>query len=93
MNKIFDNNVYIQDNLGQAMASRLSKVLDNKISHNQVKYMLNNIEYHSNILWQKVKSLVGYHESTKGCLIFDDTIQYTDNNIFCWHYYNIEYSR
>ena len=91
MDKIFDIYTdYLQVNPGQATATGLSKVLDNKISHDQITYMLNNIDNQSKDLWQNVKPLVREHESIKGCLIFDDTIihkPYTDeNNIVSWHY-------
>ena len=91
MDKIFDIYTdYLQVNSGHATATGLSKILDNKISHDQITYMLNHINHKSIDLWKQVKPLVRQHESTLGCLIFDDTIihkPHTDqNNIVCWHY-------
>ena len=46
MDKIFDIYTdYLQVNSGQATATGLSKILDNKISHDQITYMLNHITY------------------------------------------------
>jgi hypothetical protein len=91
MDKIFDIYTdYLQVNTGQATATGLSNVLDNQISHDQVTYMLNNIDHQSKDLWKKAKPLVRQHESPDACLVFDDTIihkPYTDqSNLVCWHY-------
>ena len=81
---------YLQVSLGQATATGLSKIVDNAVSHDQITRMLTNNASDSKALWLNVKSLVRQHESTEGCLIFDDSIlhkPHTDeNDIVCWHY-------
>ena len=81
---------YLQVSLGQATATGLSKIVDNAVSHDQITRMLTNKDSDSKALWLNVKPLVRQHESTEGCLIFDDSIlhkPHTDeNDIVCWHY-------
>lgn len=81
---------YIQVSHGLATATRLSRIVDNEVSHDQITRMLANNNSDSKALWLNVKSLVREHESVEGCLIFDDSIinkPHTDeNDIVCWHY-------
>ena len=75
---------------GQATATGLSAILDNKISHDRFTRMLASGKFNSKYLWKKVKKTVRQIESEDGCLILDDTIvekPWTDENeIVCWHY-------
>jgi len=75
----------------KACATDLAKLLDNKISHDQVTQFLNKKEYTSKDLWQYVKpKLSKIKNKSSGILIFDDTISekpYTkENEINSWHY-------
>ena len=73
---------------GQATATGLSDILDNKISHDRFTRMLASGKFNSKYLWKKVKKTVRQIESEDGCLIVDDTIvekPWTVKNI-CWHY-------
>ena len=74
----------------QTSATGLSMLVDNAVSHDSVTRYLSQSTYDSKSLWLKVKPLVRSHESSEGCLIFDDMVQekeYTDeSDLICWHY-------
>ena len=55
---------------GQATATGLSDVLDNKISHDKFTRMLSRGEFNSKYLWKKVKKVVRGVESEEGYLIY-----------------------
>src|SRR5215469_14777521 len=91
MNKKMDlYSDYLLVSFGQATATGLSNLLNNRISHDKITRMLSGQEYGSKDLWHEVKSLVREHETEDACLIFDDTIiskPYTDENeMICWHW-------
>ena len=75
---------------GQATATGLSAILDNKISHDRFTRMLASGKFNSKYLWKRVKKTARQIESEDGCLIVDNTIvekPWTDENeIVCWHY-------
>lgn len=81
---------YLIANFGQSSATGLSALVDNAISHDSVTRLLQSSGYGSKLLWQKVKPLVKAHQTSSGCLVFDDTIiekEYTDENeLICWHF-------
>jgi len=68
----------------------LSKVLENKVSHDKFTRLLSGMEYSSKDLWGLVKQSVRENESEEGILVFDDTISekpYTgENPLMGWHY-------
>ncbi len=67
----------------------LSKVLENKVSHDKFTGLLSGMEYSSKDLWGLVKQSVRENESEEGILVFDDTISekpYTgENPLMGWH--------
>ena len=81
---------YLISSNGQATATGLSAMVDNKISHDQITRFLSKNEFDSKALWLKVKKSARKVESDDGCLIFDDTVQekkWTDeSDIMCWHF-------
>jgi len=81
---------YLLSSFGQTSATGLSRLVDGEISHDSVSRFLSGNEFTSKTLWQKVKPLVRKHESSEGCLIFDDVIiekPYTDENpMISWHF-------
>lgn len=81
---------YLISTFGYATATGLSRMVDGKISHDQITRFLSQESYTSKELWQEVKKTVRKIEKEDGVLIFDDTIQekpYTDENeVMCWHY-------
>jgi KaiC/GvpD/RAD55 family RecA-like ATPase len=72
------------------IATGLSAMMDNEISHDQITRFLSKNEFTSKSLWKKVKSTVREIETDDACLIFDDTIQekkWTDESeMMCWHF-------
>jgi DDE superfamily endonuclease len=81
---------YLISSTGQTSATGLSNLLDREISHDRVTRFLSQNKFDSKKLWQSVKPLVRQHESSDGCLIFDDCViekAYTDENeLICWHW-------
>jgi hypothetical protein len=81
---------YLISNNGQATATRLSAMMDNTVSHDQITRFLSKNEFTSKELWMKVKKTVREVESDEGCLVFDNTVQekkWTDeSDIMCWHF-------
>lgn len=75
---------------GQTSATGLSALVENAVSHDSVTRYLTSSNFDSKTLWLKVKPLVRLHQSSAGCLIFDDMIQekaYMDeSDLICWHY-------
>jgi len=68
---------------GQVSCTGLSRLLGGSISHDRITRLLSENAFSSRDLWHSVKPVVREHESSEGCLIFDDTIinkPYTDNN-------------
>jgi len=75
----------------KACATHLAKLLDNRISHDQVTQFLNKKEFHSKDLWKYVKKNIAKIPKKKPCvLIIDDTISEKphtkENPINCWHF-------
>jgi len=81
---------YLLSSFGPTTATGLSRLVDERISHDQVTRFLSGDVYDSKTLWQQVKPLVRQIEEDDGVLIFDDTIQekaHTDENeLICWHF-------
>ena len=81
---------YLLSSFGQTTATGLSKLMDGKISHDQVTRMLSGWKMTSKAWWKLVKPHVREIEQEDGVMIIDDSIvekPYTDENeIICWHY-------
>ena len=81
---------YLLSSFGQATATGLSKLMDGKISHDQVTRMLSSSKMTSKAWWKLIKPHVREIEQEDGVIIIDDSIvekPYTDENeIICWHY-------
>lgn len=84
---------YLLVSTGLTPATGLSRLLDGRISHDQVTRFLASSRTDSAMLWQLVKPTVRQLQAQpgeEGVIIFDDTIiekPYTDENaIVCWHY-------
>lgn len=81
---------YLISSFSYTTATGLSKMLDNKISHDKITRFLSEKEYTSKDLWKLVKTTVREIESEDGIITIDDTIQekqYTDeNDVISWHY-------
>jgi hypothetical protein len=81
---------YLSVTFGYATATGLSKLLEGKVSHDQVTRALASELCSSKELWFQVKSTVREVQSEEASIIFDDTIiekLYMDENeLICWHY-------
>ena len=81
---------YLLSSFGQTTATGLSKLMDGKISHDQVTRMLSSSKMTSKTWWKLIKPHVREIEQEDGVIIIDDSIvekPYTDENeIICWHY-------
>jgi hypothetical protein len=91
MEKILDLYTdYLLSSFGQTSATGLSKLVDDVIKHDTITRFLSNSNFSSKDLWVSVKALVREHQSSDGCLIFDDTIidkVFTDeNDLISWHW-------
>ena len=95
MNKLLDLYTdYLQVTFGQASATGLSALLDSAVSHDKFTRLLSNNEFSSRDLWMSVKALVRDHQTSDGCLIFDDVIvhkPHTDESeLVTWHFDHTE---
>jgi Transposase DDE domain len=81
---------YLLSSFGQTSATGLSNLVDGSIQHDTITRFLSNSNFTSKDLWVHVKPLVREHQSSEGCLIFDDTIiekAFTDeNDLISWHW-------
>lgn len=81
---------YLISSTGLVTATRLSELLEGRISHDQVQRFLSEQKKTSADLWSIVKPHVRAYQSDDGVVIIDDSIAekpYTDeNDIICWHY-------
>lgn len=81
---------YLLSSFGQTSATGLSNLVDGSIPHDTVTRFLSGSNFTSKDLWTSVKPLVREHQSSEGCLIFDDTIiekSFTDeNDLISWHW-------
>ena len=81
---------YLISSFGPTTATGLSRLLDGKVSHDQVTRFLSAPPKTSADLWRVVKPMIRQVESPDGLLIFDDSIEekpYTDENeLICWHW-------
>ncbi len=81
---------YLLTTVGQATATGLSRLVDGAISHDEITRLLSENEFGSKDLWLLSKEVIRRHQTSEGCLIFDDTIiekRHTDENaLICWHY-------
>lgn len=75
---------------GQTSATNLSRMVDNKVSHDKVTRFLRESYIDSVELWKHCKPLVRQFEEESGVLIVDDCIvekAHTDENaLICWHW-------
>ena len=76
---------YLITSFGQTSCTQMSRMLDNKISHDKAtRFLANkNNEYSSKDFWLLIKSSIRKNETDDGVLIFDDTIinkPHTDMN-------------
>lgn len=81
---------YLLSSFGQTSATGLSNLVEGSIKHDTVTRFLSGSNFTSKDLWTSVKPLVREHQSTDGCLIFDDSIiekAFTDeNDLISWHW-------
>lgn len=74
----------------QTSSTGLSRLLDNKISHDQITRFLSSKDFTSKDLWRYSKKLVRKISSEDGVILFDDTIEEKiygkESDIICWHY-------
>jgi hypothetical protein len=81
---------YLLVNQGQPTATRLSSLVDGKISHDAITRSLHQGAYGSRQLWQVVKPFVAQIAQQDAVLIFDDTVEekpYMDaNNLIRYHF-------
>lgn len=81
---------YLITSTSKVTSVGLSKILDNKISHDRITRFLSDSIFTPKDLWNLVKPLLRKVESEDGVIILDDSIEekpYTDENeIICWHW-------
>lgn len=81
---------YLIASFGQASATGLSKLLDNKYSHDQITRFLRNNTFTSKDLWESVKHEVKKGEPEYGVLAIDTSIEKKphskENALINWHY-------
>lgn len=91
ISKIYKTYLLSQNN--HSSATKLSKILNNKFSHDKITRFLNNANLTQSNLWNSVSSDKNFRTTLKNnetCLIIDDTIipkeyrKETDQT--CWHY-------
>ena len=66
---------YLIVNQGQATATSLSDLLENKYSHDKITRALNKDLMTSKNLWKVVKSRIKKINNKEGLLILDDTVE------------------
>ena len=80
---------YLITSFSDTTATRLSNILDDEVSHDQVTRFLSQQDLTSKELWKVIKKTVREIEADDGVLIFDDTIQEKphskENDLICWH--------
>lgn len=81
---------YLLSSTSATTATGLSRLMDGKISHDQVTRMLTSQRMDSKSWWQLVKPHVRQMEAADGVIDVDDSIiekPYTDENeLICWHW-------
>ena len=81
---------YLLSSFGQGSATRLSRLVDGAVSHDQITRMLARPPQPSPQLWQKVKPLVRKVESAQGVIIIDDSLSEKpstdESDLICWHW-------
>ena len=81
---------YLLSSFSLATATRLSAMLDEAYSHDQITRFLGEPSYSQKQYWQAVKPVVRQIEQEDGAILVDDTIEekpYTDESeLVCWHY-------
>ena len=95
MNQILDLYVdYLISSTSYTTATGLSRVTDNRISHDKVTRFLSRREFTSSDLWGIAKSICKSVEREDAVLVFDDSIEkkpYTDENeLISWHFDHAE---
>ncbi len=81
---------YLLVNQGQPTATRLSTLVEGKLSHDSITRSLNGQDYGSRDLWKVVKPFAGQIAQENAVLIGDDTVEekpYMDpNNLIRYHF-------
>ena len=81
---------YLISSTGQTTSTGLSRLLDNRISHDKITRFLRDSYLDSVELWKHAKPLVRSIEDDEGVLIIDDSIaekEHTDENaMVTWHW-------
>ena len=81
---------YLLVNQGQPTATRLSMLVEGKLSHDSITRSLTQQDYGSRDLWKVVKPFVGQIAQDDAVLIADDTVEekpYMDcNNLIRYHF-------
>lgn len=81
---------YLIINQGQATMTDLSKLLEEKYSHDKFTRSLSEKTLSSASLWQIMKPHVKAINNSSGILILDDTVEekpyMSENNLIRWHY-------
>ena len=81
---------YLLVNQGQPTATRLSTLVEGKLSHDAITRSLTQQDYGSRQLWQVVKPFVSQMAQEDGVLIADDTVEekpYMDcNDLIRYHF-------
>ena len=81
---------YLVCSFGQATATGLSRLVDDRVSHDQITRFLASEEMNSAQLWRQVKPLVRQVQRPDAVVVIDDTIvekPWTDQSeLICWHY-------
>ena len=89
MQEIYTDYLMIQN--GQASATKLSRTLKGRISHDRISRFLNKNKFSSKDLWNYIKPKISkICKKNLGFLILDDTISEKPhtkvNSINCWHF-------
>ena len=81
---------YLISSFGFTTATGLSKMLNNKLSHDKITRFLSSKEFKSKDLWEIAKPIIRRIESDDGVIAIDDSIEekpYSqENELICWHY-------
>ena len=81
---------YLLSSFGQTTATGLARMVNNRISHDQITRMLSSEKMTAKTWWKLVKPHVRQMQHEEGVIIIDDSIEekpYSDeNDIICWHY-------
>ncbi len=81
---------YLISSFGQTSATVLSRLLDGKVSHDQITRFLDQGQPLSKAVWQLAKPLVRRIEQDDGVVSVDDSVEEkahsAENGVIAWHY-------